>query len=52
MARAIVTFRLDNAAKDAAQKAAADERRTLSQWIENTVIDRLVAEGRLPAPKK
>lgn len=48
MARVIVTIRLDQAAKEAAQKAAADERRTLSAWIENAVVDRLIAEKRLP----
>lgn len=53
MAQKIVfTVRFSPEIREAAKRAAADDHRPLSQWIEKLVAEKLTADGYLPAPKK
>lgn len=46
-----VGLRLTSSVRAAAEKAAADDSRTLSALIEKTLVDHLKAKGYLPAAK-
>ncbi len=48
MARDHTSIRLLPAVKEAATKAATSDGRTLSQWIERVIMERLRADGYLP----
>lgn len=53
MARKVmISVRLAPEIRAAIEKAAADDHRPMSQWIEKVLFDRLQADGYLPAPKK
>ena len=47
-----VSFRLSHDTKEAAQKAAADDHRSLSSLIEKVLVDYLRAQGYLRQKKK
>jgi hypothetical protein len=47
-----VSFRLQPEVKAAAEKAAEDDRRSLSSFIEKLLVDHLRAQGYLPKQPK
>jgi hypothetical protein len=47
-----VSFRLQPEVKAAAEKAAEDDRRSLSSFVEKLLVDHLRAQGYLPKQPK
>ena len=45
----ILNMRIEPELKDAAEKAAADDRRSLTSWVEKLMVDFLKREGYLEA---
>ena len=47
-----LSFRIDAKLKEAIEKAAADDRRNVSQWVTVVIERALLQGGYLPATKK